>query len=400
LGDTREITGDIVLHIESDFGNDPYRTLAKRAAALSASLPARAIAPLSFYDTDPARRACIEKMLSWFDLKVVDAQVAGIPHIAITNDEGIIQVGKSRQMFVAQPMRRPWADELKSFDDDPRPNSRWRDGNMDSSLVLADRIANIIRAVVGEELGSMLRRSIELSGLPPIRVSKMSAIAGVPERNILYMRRLSAQGFAVRASQGVADRLSMPVQSDAGDAAHWRWLADDVGHIQSVPPLCLCTSGSIEAAAMALTTSTTEAAFAVPTPSIRDRSSCDVVVCGAGSGGVANRIQAAGLEARRVEVGTISLPAARVFVGTDTSQEVADLALGALMAGIIPVIPPSAHSALWAIPSTTCKSAVEEDTDEMAEIAVGLCGAQPRTLQPWHLRGTEVWGRIFGVRSR
>lgn len=414
MSDSRTITSDMVLSLGYDFSMRPDEAISARAVALSGALPSNAFAPVGIKDDIPQRAICLAQALRFYDIESVlthmpgpwkaKAEETGLKvdaehpvNIELYQEGGTVYVGIERELFVAQHGADfgVWDGQLAVFGDKPKPNDTWRHGSHDPSMNLADRVSQVLRHTAGAMVAEAVRLGTVKTLPHSIVFRKSDDAKQLPGEAAIWAGRLAGTGYNVTADKRMAERLSIGRES-GGEDAEVTW--NRHGQVlckTDRESYAISYSGSLAAAARACLLRK-PVVFGVPRVAIKPNQGVDAVLSGLATEQVAAALAKRGVSVAVVEPDSKTIPDARCFVACDDTQATADLALSALMSGVIPIVPASTHTALWAIPNIVSKVA-NNDPLELAEMTAELCAVKSKVFDAWRLRGVDGWGRLFSI---
>ena len=412
-----------VLALEHAYGDTIEEAISSRALRLVGALPAKAVSPVIVMDFAPERALALAVAFRWWDVHAhlhtstanrlpkqlqAAAASAGVhastaaPNVILGPEGNSVRAGSCVRRLVSPIVRRPWDELAHALCTMPNPDTRWTTQGIELVVSGAHLIVTSLRKVAGD--------AIRASILGKAR-GRLSAIAGaaarpaagigpdIPVAGTVWCRRMAAAGRPVRADARLCEKVQIAPARKGDTNLFWRsaYCAQVVLDQQAGSHLLLCTSGSMHAVGVVATRGFPFQLCAAPLSLVG--TPCDALVIGANAPLVARLLKTMGLSVSVVDVTAHSVRPAQVMVVTDTGMAAADMALAALMSGVIPVLPAGPHSCLWAVASVVAQVTETSDPDELCKLAAGVCHSKSAVYDTWRLRGTEVWARVFGPKA-
>lgn len=405
---------NLAMRIQHEHGASPCRMLDQRAKELCLQLPASEISGLVISDDQPLRAISLASALRYHGTSVAIQQstvkslrpaqqkvleASCIPvverkaNVVLCGDGGIIDLSPVKQRLVLLHASWQDANEAMSIAMAPSKNdARWRNGTFDAALYVTTIVLGALRVALGERIGLLFR---ERASLPSIgrMVARPFGRGILLEPHIKsWYRRLAIGEYDIASDKRLVEHLSIQAQ-EGRQGTDLQW--DEIGPWLNMgsSPLRIIPSGSVAAAAKTVLAGDTTAFGIAPLPFGRE--TCDVIVCGRDAQIIQRKLRAEKVSSRVINCDQETIPRARIFVAADGEARTVDMALAALLAGVIPIVPAGIHSALWAVPSFVAYVCNSGGVDEIVQRAKGLAACNSKVLGNWSMRGQQVWHPLF-----
>lgn len=411
MSNTRDTASEKILALDYDFSMSPDQTMGHRAIALAGLIAAEDLSPVGISDNIPQRGICLCHALKWHGIEAVLTDVSGswkraamdsgcsvdakhTVNVEIFGEDGVVYAGADRELFLSKDPLSSWEKELTVFGRNPIPDNTWTHGSRDCSMILADSIIELLKHTIGQTISRTLRLGAHRTLPNSILFKRSEDVRRLPAEASVWAKRLSALGFDITGDGKISERLSIPRNKEATEGQvtwnrHNQVLCSAGGEFYALSPSC--SLSSIARCSL----QRKPVVFAIPRIATSSQTT-DIVVSGKKSKKVESILRERGFSVEVVKPNEKRIPSAKCFVACDTTKETADLALSALMSGLVPIVPPTYHSGLWAVQNIVAKL-VDNEAAEMAEMAAQVCRVNSRVFDAWRLRGTDGWGSLLAI---